>query len=437
MTSAPQSAPPTSGWRQTLRALRSRNYRLFFAGQGISLIGTWMQRIALQWLVFRLTHSAVMLGVVGFAGQIPTFLIAPLAGVLSDRWNLRRLVVATQVLSLVQATILAALTLTDKITVWSALALSVLLGLINGFDIPARQTFVVQMVETPGDLPNAIALNSFLVNGARLVGPSAAGVLIALLGEGQCFLLNALSYVGVIAALLAMKLTGQRRPTRHAAVLHDLKEGLTYAFGFAPIRAVLLLLALVSLVGMPYAVLMPIFATNILHGGPQTLGFLMAASGLGAVTGAVYLARRTSVVGLGRTIARAALFFGAGLIAFSFSSLLWLSLALMVITGFAMMQQMAASNTVLQAIVDDDKRGRVMSFYTMAFMGMAPFGSLLAGTLAQWIGAPRTLMLGGAGCIVGAVVFGVYLPSLRELVRPIYARKGILPGAPEAAHAEQ
>lgn len=436
MSSAPSRPTQTPGWRQTIRALRSRNYRLFFGGQGISLVGTWMQRIALNWLVYRLTGSAVMLGVIGFAGQIPTFLVAPLAGVLSDRWNLRRLVVLTQVLAMLQAAILAALTLTDTVNVWWALALSVVLGIINGFDIPARQTFVVQMVETPDDLPNAIALNSFLVNGARLVGPSAAGVLIALLGEGQCFLLNALSYIAVIAALLAMKLANPAPPARRAHVLHDLKEGLTYAFGFAPIRAVLLLLALVSLVGMPYAVLMPIFATDILHGGPQTLGFLMAASGLGAVTGAVHLARRESVVGLGRTIAWAAFFFGLGLIAFSCSTLLWVSLAMMVATGFAMMQQMAASNTVLQSMVDDDKRGRVMSLYTMAFMGMAPFGSLLAGSLAHWIGAPNTLIVGGAGCILGAVVFAIYLPGLRALVRPIYLRKGIIREAAGAVQAE-
>lgn len=436
MTSTHDRAIPMSGWTQTTRALRSRNYRLFFGGQGISLIGTWMQRIALNWLVYRLSGSAIMLGVVGFAGQIPTFLLAPLAGVLSDRWNLRRVVIVTQVLALVQASVLAALTLTDTINVWLVLALSIMLGVINAFDIPARQTFVVQMVESPDDLPNAIALNSFLVNGTRLLGPSIAGVLIALLGEGQCFLLNALSYVAVIAALLAMRLAPQRQPCERDDVLHDLKEGLHYAFGFAPIRAVLVLLALVSLVGMPYAVLMPIFATDILHGGPQTLGFLMAASGLGAVSGAVYLARRRTVVGLGRTIARAAFLFGTGLVVFSVSRLLWLSLALMVVTGFAMMLQMASSNTVLQAIVDDDKRGRVMSFYTMAFMGMAPFGSLLAGTVAQWVGAPNTLIVGGAICVAGATVFLTRLPALRELVWPIYVRKGILREVPGSVPVE-
>jgi MFS family permease len=416
-----------------LRALRNRNYRLFFAGQGISLIGTWMQRIALNWLVYELTHSATMLGVIGFAGQIPTFLLGPLAGVLSDRWNLHRVIVITQVLATIQALILAALDLTHTTQVWHLLVLSIFLGVVNAFDMPARQTFVVQMLESPVDLPNAIALNSFLVNSARLLGPSIAGVLIAAVGEGVCFLLNGLSYVPVVVALLAMKLRPQKRRPDHKHVLHGLMEGFQYAFGFPPIRAILLLLATVSLMGMPYAVLMPIFADKILHGGPRTLGFLMAATGLGAIAGALFLARRSSVLGLGRLIAWSTAVFGAGLVAVSLSRILWLSLVLLAIAGFAMMQQMASSNTVLQTIVADEKRGRVMSFYTMSFMGMVPFGSLLAGGLAGWIGAPNTLLIGGAACVLAAAVFGAVLPGLRVLVRPIYMDKGIIPAVTNSA----
>ncbi len=416
---------PGGAW-EILRALRSRNFRLFFPGQGVSLIGTWMQRIAMQWLVYRLTGSAAMLGVVGFAGQLPTFLIAPLAGVLSDRWNLHRMVVVLQVLAMLQALALAILSYTGVIAVWHVAALSAILGVINAFEIPARQTFVVEMLESREDLPNAIALNSFLVNGARLVGPSLAGILIAWLGESLCFLLNGVSYIPVVAALLAMRLPARARSHKPARVWADLREGFKYGFGFAPIRAILLLLALVSLVGMPYAVLMPVFADQILHGGPHTLGFLMGATGVGAVLGALYLAARRSVVGLGGVIGRATLLFGAGLILFAGSRTYWLSLVLLGMTGFVMMQQMAASNTILQTIADEDKRGRVMSLYTMAFMGMAPFGSLLAGGLAEWVGAPWTLVIGGAACIVAAAVFLVRLPALRAEVRPIYERKGII-----------
>ncbi len=435
LNSSTTSGRNAGGGFRLLRALRSRNYRLFFGGQGISLIGTWMQSVALGWLVYRLTHSATMLGTVGFAGQFPTFLLAPLAGVLADRWRLHRMLIATQTLAMLQALVLAGLTLSGTITVWQVLLLAVCLGSINGFDIPARQAFIVEMVETPDDVPNAIALNSFLVNGARLLGPSIAGVLIGWVGEGTCFLLNGLSYVAVVLALLAMRLAPrQPLPHRHPT-LHGLKEGFTYAFGFAPVRDILLLLALVSVLGAPYAVLMPVFATKILHGGPHTLGFLMAATGVGAISAALRLAMRPSVLGLGRAIARAALIFGGGLIAFSLSRTLWLSLVLLVVVGFGLMQQLASSNTVLQTIVDDAKRGRVMSFYTMAFMGMVPFGSLLAGTLAGWMGAPRTLTLGGLGCMVGGVLFAWRLPALRQAVRPIYARKGIIPEISTAIRA--
>ncbi|MBD0371867.1 MAG: MFS transporter [Pyrinomonadaceae bacterium] len=418
-----------------LRALSHRNYKLFFSGQSLSLIGTWMTRIATSWLVYRLTGSALLLGVVGFAGQIPSFLLAPFAGVLVDRWNRHRLLVATQVLAMLQSLALAILALTGLINIRHVIGLSILQGVINAFDMPARQAFVVEMVEKREDLANAIALNSSMVNAARLLGPSIGGVVIAAVGEGWCFMLDAVSYIAVIASLLAMKLVPRvRKPLKGTNILREIREGWRYAFGFAPIRSVLLLLALVSLVGMPYTVLMPVFANGILHGGPSTLGLLMAASGVGALVGALFLAGRKSVLGLGKYIPLTAGAFGAGLIAFSFSRLLWLSMFLMVLTGLGFMVQMAASNTVLQTIVDEDKRGRVMSFYTMAFMGTAPFGSLLAGSLADRIGAPHTLMFGGLGCILGALWFATSLPSLRRDVRPIYVRIGILPEIATGIH---
>jgi len=410
------------------RALSNKNYQLFFSGQSISLIGTWMTRIATSWLVYRLTGSALLLGVVGFAGQIPSFLLAPVAGVLVDRWNRHRLLVATQVLALVQSLALAILTLTGVIRIWHVILLSVFQGLINAFDMPARQAFVVEMVDRREDLANAIALNSSMVNAARLLGPSIGGVVIAAVGEGWCFMADAISYLAVIASLVAMTMTPRMTgPTKDANILQQLREGWTYAARFAPIRDVLLLLALVSLVGMPYTVLMPVFANEILHGGPSTLGWLMAASGVGALVGALLLAARKSVLGLGKYIPLTAAVFGAGLVIFSFTRVLWLALLLMIVTGFGFMVQMAASNTVLQTIVDEDKRGRVMSFYTMAFMGTAPFGSLLAGWVADKIGAPHTLLCGGIGCVLGALWFATTLPRLRRDVTPIYVKIGILP----------
>ncbi len=411
-----------------LRALGHRNYKLFFSGQSVSMIGTWMTRIATSWLVYRLTGSALLLGVVGFAGQIPSFVFAPFAGVLVDRWDRHKLLVATQVLAMLQSLALAILALTGLIKIWHVIALSIFQGVINAFDMPARQAFVVEMVERREDLPNAIALNSSMVNAARLLGPSIGGVVIAAVGEGWCFMIDGVSYLAVIASLLAMNITPRANRTKKGVnMLSQLREGWRYATGFAPIRKVLLLLALVSLVGMPYTVLMPVFANEILRGGPSTLGLLMAASGVGALIGAMFLAARRSVLGLGKYIPLTAAAFGSGLIAFSFSRVLWLSLPLMVLTGLGFMVQMAASNTVLQTIVEEDKRGRVMSFYTMSFMGTAPFGSLLAGSLAERIGAPRTLMFGGLGCIAGAIWFATSLPKLRRDVRPIYVKIGILP----------
>ncbi len=417
----------TPGLKLTFRALNHRNYRLFFGGQGISLIGTWMQQIAMSWLVYDLTHSALLLGIVGFSSRILTFLLASLAGVLADRWNRRRVLVITQTLSMIQAMILAILVLTRTTNVWHIILLSLFLGLINALDTPTRQAFVVDMVERKEDLGSSIALNSTIVNGARLIGPSFAGILIATLGVGMCFLLNGVSFIAVILALLAMKIPSKKREIDNSEFLEGLKEGFSYAFGFAPIRSVLLLLGLISLMGMPYTVLMPIFAEKILHGGPKTLGFLLGAAGVGAIVGSFYLASRRSALGLGKLIIVSSNIFGIGLIGFSLSRLFWLSLLMMAVTGFGMMVQMTSSNTVLQTIVDEDKRGRVMSFYTMAFMGMVPFGSLLAGRLAHTIGAPNTILIGGIACILGSSLFARNLPRLREMVRPVYIAKGILP----------
>lgn len=427
MNSDPSRSQDQNGLKLVFRALAHRNYRLFFGGQSISLIGTWMQQIAMNWLIYRLTHSPLLLGVVGFTSRIPTFAIAPFGGVLADRWNRHRMLVITQTLSMIQALIFAVLVLTGLIAVWHVVVLSLFLGLINALDIPIRQSFVVDMIERREDLGNAIALNSSMVNGARLVGPSIAGILIASLGEGLCFLLNGLSFIAVICALLAMKIPPQKKEVQRAQFFQRLTEGFSYAFGFVPIRSLLLLLALVSLMGMPYIVLMPIFAEKILGGGPQTLGFLLGAAGVGALVGTFYLASRKTVLGLGRVVVIATSIFGVGLIAFSFSRLLWLSLIFMILTGFGMIVQMASTNTILQTLVEEDKRGRVMSLYTMAFMGMVPFGSLLSGTLANLIGAPGTIMAGGITCILGSFLFARKLPVLRGMVRPIYVKRGILP----------
>jgi MFS family permease len=418
-----------SGLGLVFRTLRYRNYRLFFVGQGISLVGTWMQQVAMTWLVYRLTGSAFLLGIVGFASQMPSAVLSPIAGVLADRLDRRRILVATQTLAMLQAAVLAVLTLTQRISVSDIVLLSVVLGFCNAFDIPTRQSFVLDMVEKKEDLGNAIALNSSLFNTARLVGPSVAGLVIVALGEGLCFVLNALSFLAVIAALLAMRIPPRARHPRATGVLQGIRDGFAYAFGFPPIRYILLLIALVSLLGMPYSVLMPVFARDILHGGPKTLGFLLGATGVGALTGAAYLASRRHVLGLGRLIPLSTATFSCGLIGFSFSRNQSLSLAMLFFVGIGMMLQMASSNTILQTIVDDDKRGRVMSLFAVSFMGVLPFGNLLVGALASGVGAPRTLLLGGIVCLLGAVLFARKLPMLRKETRPAYARLGILPEA--------
>lgn len=415
------------GWRYALRALKFRNYRLFFGGQSLSLIGTWMTRIAMSWLVYRLTGSAFLLGLAGFASQIPTFVLGPFAGVWVDRLDRHRVLVVTQVLSMLQSFALAALALPHRITVAEILWLSVFQGVVNAFDMPARQAFLHQMVERREDLPNAIALNSSMVNGSRLIGPSLAGLVIAAFGEGWCFLIDGVSYMAVIASLLLMEVRVPQVRRAAESVAAELREGWRYVAGFAPVRNILLLLALVSFVGMPYTVLMPIFATKVLGGGAHTLGFLMGASGLGALGSAAWLASRKSVRGLLRVIPTVAAVFGTGIIAFGFSRWLPLSLVLLLFTGFGMMQQMAASNTILQTVTDADKRGRVMSYYAMAFQGTMPFGSLLAGWAADRLGAPATLAIGGALCLAGAAWFISRLGEVRRAVRPIYVQLGISP----------
>jgi MFS family permease len=415
-----------AGLRHMARSLRHRNYQLFFVGQGISLMGTWMQQTALGWLVYALTSSRWYLGVVGFCGQIPSVLLTPFAGVLADHMDRRRLVVATQTLAMCQALTLAALTFGGAIHVGHIIALSVVMGLVNSFDVPIRQSFVVEMVDDKNDLSNAIALNSSLFNSARLVGPVVAGVLIEAVGPATCFLINGLSYIAVILALLAMKLRSAHPAGRRMNVLVNLKEGIKYAADFTPIKAILLQVAAMSLLGMSYGVLLPAFARDILHGSARTLGFLTASAGCGALAGALTLAARRNVRGLGRTIAISGSLFGSALIGFAFSRTLPLSMALLMLAGYGAMLTMASSNSLIQTIVDDNMRGRVMSLHALCFMGTVPFGSLLVGGMASWLGTPVALAIGGAGCIVAAVLFARKLPALGKMVHPIYVQLGLV-----------
>ncbi len=406
-----------------LRALKYPNYRLFFGGQIVSLTGTWITTTATSWLVYRLTGSALLLGVVGFASQFPAFLLTPFAGIFVDRWNRHRLLVATQTLSMITSFVLAVLTLTHTITIPLLLIVSVAQGLVNAFDMPTRQAFVVTLIEDKNDLGNAIALNSSMFNAARLLGPTVAGAIIAASSEGWCYLIDGVSFLAVIAALLAMRV--QLAPVKTGTAvspIEQFKEGWDYAYNHRAIRSIITLIALVCLLGFPYVVLMPIFAATVLHGGPHTLGFLMTASGCGALLGALYLAGRRSTAGLGPLIPGAGALFGLGLMAFAFSHVLWLSITLMVITGFGSMVQVASSNTLLQTIVEDGKRGRVMSFFLMAYFGTMPFGSLIAGSVSDRFGAPITLAFGGACCVAGAIWFATTLSSIEHQIAPAYAR---------------
>jgi MFS family permease len=408
-----------------VRAFHHRNYRLFFAGQGISLIGTWMQQLAMAWLVYRLTNSPFMLGLIGFSGQIPVFCFSSFAGVFVDRWNRHRLLLATQTLAMLQSALLAALTLTGLVQVWHVFVLSFFLGLVYAFDVPTRQSFVIEMIERKEDLGNAIALNSAMFNGARLVGPSLAGIAVAAFGEGICFTLNTLSFLSIILALLAMRITSRPRVKVTSHPFENLKEGYRYVFRFAPILYLILLQALVSLMGMQYVVLMPVFARDILQGGPRLLGLLVGTIGAGSLIGALFLASRRNIAGLGRLAAIGIGLLGCCLTGFALSRSVLFSIAMLLPTGFGMMLCMISCNTLIQDIVDEDKRGRVMSIFAMSSVGMYPFGSLMAGSLASHIGAPGTVMVGGASCIVGAVLFARKLPMLRAKAIEAYrARKG-------------
>jgi MFS family permease len=414
-----------------VRAFRHRNFRLYFGGQSISLIGTWVQQVALSWTIYQLTHSSLLLGLVSFAGQVPLFLVTPFAGVLVDRWNRHRTLVATQTLSMLQAFALALVVSTGALRVWNVIALNLLAGIILAIDLTARQAFIVEMVGSGRDLPNAVALNAFVINGGRMLGPAIAGLLLTVVSPAVCFFVNAISYLPVIAALLAMRITKTSREITRSGALNELMAGIRYSLGFPPIRAVLLLVALVSLLGMPYPVLMPVFAAEVLHGGPHTLGLLMTAPGIGALVGTIFLASRKTIVGAGPRVAAGAMIFGAGLVAAGMTRNLMFALPALGLVGLGMIVQLATSNTVLQTIVDDDKRGRVMSLYTMAVMGMAPFGSLFGGALAHRAGVPATFFIGGVVCIAGAILFATRIPVLRPMVMPIYRRKGIIPEVAE------
>ncbi|HEY2114816.1 MAG TPA: MFS transporter [Candidatus Angelobacter sp.] len=426
----PQTAASglNSRWPESLRALRHSNYQLFFAGQLISLIGTWMDQIAESWLVYRLTGSALLLGTVAFASQIPVFLLAPIGGALADRLDRRKILIATQSSMMFLTFILAWVTLSHRVKIWQVIALAALTGVVNAIDLPARQAFVVDMVSR-ADLVNAIALNSSMFNGARIIGPALAGIVVAAIGEGWCFFANGVSFLAVIAGLLMMKMARPRMAIE-GSPLENIIEGFKFVAQSGPVRALMLLLGLVSFTAMPYAVLMPLFADKILHGGAQALGLLMGCSGVGALCGAITLAMRRTVHGLGTWVAVSCTGFGIALLAFSFSRALWLSALLLVPAGFCMMIQMASSNTLIQSMVPDRLRGRVMSVYAMTFMGMAPLGALLAGSLAHKLGAPLTVGIGGVVAIMGAGLFGLKLPALRPAAREMIVAQQIAGGDP-------
>ena len=413
----------------TLRALRHRNFQLFFSGQLVSLTGTWMQTVAEAWLVYRLTHSALLLGAVGFASQFPVFLVAPVGGIVADRKNRHKVVICTQIASMVFDSMLAVLTLANVVQVWHVFVLAILMGIVSAFDIPARQSFLVDMVGKE-DLMNAIALNSSMFNGARIIGPAIAGILVAKIGEGWCFAANGVSYLAVLAGLFMMHVTKPTALAKSGSPLAHIIEGFNFARRTAPIRAILILLGLVSLVAMPYVVLMPVFADKVLHGGARGLGILMGATGVGALLGALTLATRTGVKGLGRWVAFSCAGFGLSLFLFSFSRSFWLSAAILLPVGFCMMLQMSSSNTLIQAMVPDHLRGRVMALYSMMFMGMAPFGALIGGATADRLGAPLTVSLGSIACLGGAAWFSVRLPKVRVEARRLIVAQGMVGGEP-------
>ncbi len=428
--------PPDRSYKQGAllfagRAFGHRNYRLFFAGQGTSVIGTWMQQIAMSWLVYRLTGSPALLGLIGFIAMAPMFFVTSIAGVFVDRWNRRRLLFLTNLLAMIQAAVLGVLTLTGHIAVWHIFVLGFCLGFVNAFDMPTRQAFLVDMVERKEDLNNAIALNSAMFNGARLIGPALAGLTVAVFGEGICFLINSLSFLAIILALLAMKIKPRAKKAAARRPFEGFKEGCRYAFGFLPIRYCIMLLALMSLIGMQHSTLMPVFAKDVLHGGAHTLGFLVSASGVGAFLSALYFASRKSVMGLERFASLALGLFGCANMVFSFSRSATLSLFTMVASGAGMMTVLLTCNTIIQTVVEEDKRGRVMSFHAMASVGAMPFGSLIAGTMAAHLGAPHAVLISAGCCVVGSLFFVRKIPSLRSSIRPRYVALGIIKETPD------
>jgi len=433
MQSGTASAPGAGGQSRaggTFRALRHRNFQLFFGGQIISLVGTWMQTVAQAWLIYRLTGSGALLGLLGFVGQIPILLLSPLAGLVADRWPRQRVVIATQTASMLLAFILAALTMTGHILVWEIIGLATLLGIVNAFDVPARQSFLIEMVGRD-DLLNAIALNSSMFNGARVAGPAIAAAVVAVVGEGWCFLLNGVSYLAVIAGLFLMRIEKTKTVHDGAAPLEKLREGLRFARHTKPIRALLTLAATVSFMALSYSVLMPIFADRILHGGVNAYGQLMGAVGVGAMFGALVLAMRQQLRGLGNVVAYSATGLGASLVLFSVSHWFWVSFTILMVSGFTMMMQFTATNTLIQAMVPDQLRGRVMALYSMMFLGMSPIGSLLAGLLADRIGAPVTVAIGGLASCLGGLAFARKWPSMRGPARELVAAQGMMTPAPQ------
>lgn len=416
--------------RITLRALKHRNFSLFVGGQVFALIGYWMQNLAQSWLLYRLTGSAALLGVLGFAGSLPVLLLAPFAGLWSDRFNLHRMMFATQVLEMLQAVVLAALVLAGIITPWHIVTLSMLLGVLVAIELPVRHAYLLELVGTKEDLPNAIAMTSLVANCGRLAGPSLAGLVIGWFGEALCFVINALTYVVVIITFLMIRVTPGQRPASHSPMWHDLREGIAYAWSSVPIRLLLMLLMLMGLCATPYITLMPALVRDVLQGDAGQMGFLVSAGGLGAVAGTLYLASRTNVRGLIRLLTYASLAAGIALMLLAWSERVWLALPLLAVIGFGILVTAVSVNMILQTIVDDDKRGRVMSFYTVAFLGIAPFGSLVAGALAEVIGVAYTLFIGGAACAGGALYLACKRPQIRAHIRPIYVRLGIIPKTP-------
>lgn len=413
--------------RKIFSSLYSRNYRLYFIGQGISLIGTWMQNVALSWLVYRITGSVFLLGLIGFLSQIPAFVLAPITGVITDRYSRHRIMVFTQVAFLVQALGMAILVLLNIVDVWHIVVLSLVFGIISAFDSPARQSLVIDLIENPKDLGNAIGLNSAIFNGARLFGPAIAGITIALVGEGVCFLLNSLSFFAVIGALVMMKMPVRQKNSKVSNLKDSFTEGLNYTFQSVPIRTLLIILAVLSLICYPFTVLLPAYAKEILKGSSDTLGFLMSSLGAGALIAAIYMAGRNSIIGLARIISIFSFLMGLSVMAIFFSDKLFPSLVILFISGLSMIMSTAAVNTMLQSILDEDKRGRVMSFYAMALMGTMPIGNLLAGIVANKIGIPYTLLLEGLITIAAVAWFEINRKTLRKYIRPIYIKKGLLP----------